>query len=71
MLDYSLKKSDGQLKEMLAVELRRIEQSENDLPQKFALSAGYLDKIIKDEEHPARKSLIWKNLFSAIVEGQR
>ena len=63
VLDYSLKKSDGQLKEMLEVELRRIEQSENDFPQKFALSAGYLEKILKDEKHPARKALIWKNLF--------
>ena len=63
VLNYSFEKADGQRKEMLEIELRRIEQSENDLPQRFVLSGGYLEKIIKDGEHPARRALLWKNLF--------
>jgi len=63
VLNYSLGKPNGEKKEMLEVELRRIEQSENDLPQKLQLQGGYLEKVIRDKEHPARKALIWKNLY--------
>lgn len=63
VLDYCLEKSDGQRKEMLEIELRRIEQSENDSPQRFVLMGGFLEKVIKSKEHQARKSLLWKNLF--------
>ena len=48
---------------MLEIELRRIEQSENDLPQRFVLTGGFLEKVIKDRESQAREALLFKNLF--------
>ena len=63
VLDYCLEKPHGEKKKMLELELRRIEQSENEPPQKLQLPGGYLAKVIQDKEHPARKALIWKNLY--------
>lgn len=63
VLNYSLEKTDGQKKEMLGLELRRIKQSEKCAPQKFQLLGGYLEKIIRDKKHPARAALIWENLY--------
>lgn len=63
VLDYCLEKSSGERKEMLEIELRRIEQSENDSPQRFVLTGGFLEKVIKDRESQAREALLFKNLF--------
>jgi HEPN domain-containing protein len=56
VLDYCLEEPNGEKKEML--ELRRIEQSENESPKKLQLQRGYLEKVIRDKEHLARKALI-------------
>ncbi len=48
---------------MLEIELRRIDQSENDLPPRFVLAGGFLEKVIKDRESQAREALLFKNLF--------
>ncbi len=63
ILDYCLEKSSGARKEMLEIELRRIEQSETDSPQRFVLTGGFLEKVIKDRKHQAREALLFKNLF--------
>lgn len=63
VLDYCVEKSSGERKEMLEIELRRIEQSENDSPPRFVLAGGFLEKVIKDRESQAREALLFKNLF--------
>lgn len=63
ILDYCLEKSSGARKEMLEIELRRIEQSETDSPQRFVLTGGFLEKVIKDRKHQAREAPLFKNLF--------
>jgi hypothetical protein len=63
VINYEKKFSDGKKKNMLKLELEAIERSEENSAQKFKISGGLLEKIIEDRKHPARKALIWKNLF--------
>jgi hypothetical protein len=48
---------------MQRVALENIELREGFMPQKYNLPNGLLEKIIDDEKHPARKSLLWQNGF--------
>lgn len=48
---------------MLDVMTRTLELSEKRPPQRFGIIGGNLEKIISDRKHPARASLLWKNLF--------
>lgn len=46
--------------------LKRIENSKKELPTKFRLPGGYLEKVLENKDHPAREILIWKNFYYGI-----
>jgi len=48
---------------MLQIELKGIESSESRPFHKFKLIGGTLEKLLADKKHPARKALIWQNLY--------
>jgi len=45
------------------VKLQDITLREGFIPQKYQLPDGFLEKIIDDKKHPARKMLLWQNGF--------
>ena len=63
VIDYCLTLQDGSSKNMLQMELQKIERSEHRPPQNFRISGGFLEKIIDDKKHPAREPLVWQNLY--------
>lgn len=64
VLDYTIAMPDGTEKSFLRSELEHIEKSEKVPPQKFILdNSGFLEKVIRDKNHPARSFLIWKNNY--------
>lgn len=63
VLDYTIKKDDGELKNMLAYELKVIEKSNNKPPTKYRILGGYLEKVIDNETHPSRSGLLWQNAY--------
>lgn len=63
VIDYSLKLQDGSNKNMLPLEIQKIENSESRPPQSFRIFGGFLEKIIDDKKHPAREPLVWQNLY--------
>jgi HEPN domain-containing protein len=66
VLDYTVSLSNGDKQPMLALELRKIEESEKVPPQHFKLAGGALEKLLSDSEHPAREALTWQNLFFGV-----
>jgi hypothetical protein len=63
VLNYQHDLSDGTKKDMLGVELARIDQAESRPPNQFSPFQGELEKIIREEKHPARPALVWQNAF--------
>ena len=63
VLNDELKLKNGQTINMLGLELERIANSEKEAPQKFRLTGGILENILDRKDHPARKPLIWQNVF--------
>jgi hypothetical protein len=45
------------------VKLQDVTLRECLIPQKYQLPDGFLEKIIDDKKHPARKMLLWQNGF--------
>ncbi len=62
-LNYSITLHDGSPTNMLSNELMLIETSEMKPPQHFRISGGFIEKILDDKKHPARKPLVWQNLY--------
>ena len=62
-INYEIRLNDGYMRNMLELELKRIELSEQESPNKFRLFGGYLEKVVIDKNHPARRPLIWQNAF--------
>ncbi len=62
-LNYSVARANGGIREMLPIELMKIEKSDENAPQTFKLNRGVLEKIVADDKHPARAGLIWQNAF--------
>jgi len=63
VLNYELRLSDGSMKNMLELEIEKIENSANQSPHKFRLMGGVLEKILDKKENIARPALIWQNGF--------
>jgi len=63
VLNYELKLPDGSMKNMLELEIEKIENSANQSPHKFRLMGGALEKILDKKESTARPALIWQNGF--------
>jgi len=66
VLNYNKLNGKGKPVSMLEHELKRIEMSENYPPQKFSLIGGKIENIIENNKHPARKALLWQNLYFGI-----
>jgi hypothetical protein len=66
VLNYSNVLRDGTEKPMLALEMKKIKDSEKHPPQHFRLPGGALEKILGDTKHPAREALTWQNLFFGV-----
>lgn len=54
------KKKDSALQR---IKLQDITLREGFIPQKYQLPGGFLEKVIDDKKHPARKMLLWQNGF--------
>jgi HEPN domain-containing protein len=63
VLNYELELSDGSMKNMLDLEIQKIENSNNQSPNKFSIMGGALEKILGKKENTARPALIWQNGF--------
>jgi len=66
VLDYTVSLSNGRKQPMLALELKKIEESEKRPPQQFRLIGGALERLLEDSKHPAREALTWQNLFFGV-----
>lgn len=49
--------------EMLAPLLEQIRRSKDDPSQRISVAGGQLEKILAKKTHPARATLVWKNMF--------
>ena len=63
VLNYDLKLSNDSMKNMLDLEIEKIENSTNQSPNKFRLMGGFLEKVLDNKENIARPALIWQNGF--------
>jgi hypothetical protein len=45
------------------IELGLIEAAENRAPNSFSLHGGFLERVIQEKKHPARRALTWKNFY--------
>ncbi len=68
---YKIRGLDGTEREMLDLELQRIERSNDFAPHKFALFNGELETILKRRAHPARGALVYKNFRFGSVSRKR
>lgn len=62
-LDYDLVLQDGTKKNMLSIELERVRRALKNNEKGTCILNGTLEKIISQRDHPARKPLIWNNLY--------
>lgn len=62
-LSYELTLPDGSTKNMLELEIKKIENSTNHSPHKFRIIGGALEKILDKKDHTSRSALIWQNGF--------
>ncbi|WP_084454905.1 HEPN domain-containing protein [Comamonas composti] len=62
-LNYEINLNDGTQKNMLHLNLERVKNSVSKKEKGSCITGGVLENIIKDKNHPARKSLVWNNLF--------
>jgi HEPN domain-containing protein len=65
VLNHDKKQSDGSSRNMLDIEMDIIKNSSSRSPHEFKIIGGELEKIIKKEDHPSRKALLWQNAFFA------
>jgi HEPN domain-containing protein len=61
VLNFEIKLPGGGLKNMLNLEIDKIERSVNQSPHKFRVTGGALEKILDKKEHTARAALVWQN----------
>ncbi len=62
VINYSITDPNGKEISVLPLNLNRIEKAESEPWQDFKLFTGYLETVLKSKKHPARESLVWKNL---------
>lgn len=63
VLNYERKLPDGSMKNMLDLEIEKIERSVDQSPHKFRITGGALEKILDKKADTARPALIWQNGF--------
>lgn len=63
VINYELRKPDGNKVAVLPLELDLIKKSEKIPPHKFNITGGHLEKILSRQDHPARPFLTWQNFF--------
>lgn len=51
------------MKNMLQLEIQKIQESEKHPPHTFRIFGGLLEKIIENKNSPSRSALIWQNAF--------
>lgn len=61
VLDASRRELPIEEQELIAKAWEALRESGNKPPQKFRLHGGFLERILDNKEHPARKALIWQN----------
>lgn len=62
VLDYDLQTADGPIN-LLTPMLARIQHAAEKSPRDTCVMGGWLEGVIKDRTHSARKPLIWQNLY--------
>jgi HEPN domain-containing protein len=67
VLNYDLKLHDGEIKNMLDLEIEGIKNTENNPFQKFKIHGGLLEKIIENPKNVSRGALIWQNAFFGTI----
>ena len=63
ILNYELTLADGSIKNMLELEIEKIENSINHSPHKFRIIGGALEEILDKKDNTSRPALIWQNGF--------
>lgn len=63
VINHRVRMQSGRTQEMLSKHLRVIASALQDPSRKLTISGGVLEKILSTNDHPARASLVWKNLF--------
>jgi hypothetical protein len=61
VLDYQLPLADGEKKSMLALELKAIEESDNNPRVRYTRVTGVLEKIVSGKRSVQRDALVWQN----------
>lgn len=62
-IDYSRVFEAAEAARRYDCELGFIEAAESRPPNKFAISGGFLEEVLRHKQHPARPALVWKNFF--------
>jgi hypothetical protein len=70
VLKYEISLADGTSKQMLDMELERIERSEK-ARHEFRHIGGELEKILDNRKHPARPQLVWQNFCYGVRRRKR
>jgi hypothetical protein len=70
-LDFSRILETTEAEKRRNLELAVIENARKLPPKKFSLFGGFLEKVIREKNHPARRSLIWKNFYFGLRERNR
>ncbi|EIY5070974.1 HEPN domain-containing protein [Klebsiella quasipneumoniae] len=63
VINYELKKPDGEIINMLEPELKTIKRSRELPPHNFKIIGGYLEQRLKDNRYGQGDLLTWKNFF--------
>lgn len=62
-LDYETVDMKGKTVTLLTHELNRVHRATEKHEKGTSITGGFLEKIIEKKDHPARKVLIWNNLY--------
>lgn len=62
VIDYEIA-IDGETRNLLSMELRRIEAADPSSKRAVRLFNGWLESVVDRHDHPARPALIWGNLY--------
>lgn len=63
VLDHTITTDAGEVIDMLPKYLKTIERELHEPARRFLIPGGVLEKVLAKKAHPARPSLVWKNLF--------
>jgi HEPN domain-containing protein len=66
VIDYAVTLRSGRTVDMLPKHLQAITSALKDPSRKLVIPGGVLERILSTKDHPARASLVWKNLFFSV-----